>query len=113
MDNSKHLRLASSELIASELKRRPRPPSSLATSAALDSALPRSLAALTRRQSYQAKPSIFLHKPNGGSNPERPFSRTEAGKPEGWDLGPPRKKPAKVDFAALLAEPDDSQEKVA
>ena len=92
----------SSELIESELKRRPRPPSSLAT-AHLDSALPRSADTAAELPSEASKPA----------NPEAPLSRIEVGKPEGWDLGPPRKKPAKVDFAALLAEPDDNQEKVA
>ena len=55
----------------------------------------------------------LVQKANGHGNPEAPLSRAEVGKHEGWDWEPPRKKPAKVNFAVLLAEPDDSQEKVA
>ena len=55
----------------------------------------------------------LVQKANGHGNPEAPLSRAEVGKPNGWEWETPRKKPAKVDFAALLAEPDDSQEKVA
>ena len=65
------------------------------------------------------KPSVALlqtplvQKANGHANLEAPLSRAEVGKPEGWDWEPPRKKLSKMSLDALLAEPDDNQEKVA
>ena len=56
----------------------PRPPGLVAT-AHLDSALPRPAVSEAKLPSKQES------KPSNSANPEAPFSRAEAGKPNGWD----------------------------
>jgi hypothetical protein len=94
----------SRELIEHESKTRPSPPGSLAT-AHLDSALTRPADAAAELPSEASKRlTEEASKPaSNGGNPERPFSRAEAGKPDGWDW---EKGNGEGKFYAALGSPE-------
>ena len=105
----------SADLINHERSKRPAPPPGEPATALVGSAPspPASATPQPPSEASQKAATEKASKPSNGSNPERPFTPAEIGKPNGWDWEPPRKKLSKMSLDALLAEPDDNQEKVA
>ena len=106
----------SAELINHESKNRPVPAQGQPATALVGSA-PSGLAGAMPQPPSEASqkrlPKKQASQMAAVPNPERPFSRDEVGKPNGWDWEPPRKKLSKMSLDELMAQPDDSQGKVA